>query len=269
MLFTHDGLNFHYLDRGSGIPFFFQHGLGGDVSQPFGLFLPPVGFRLLSFDCRGHGETRPLGDPEKIGLASSADDLFALMDYLKLTRAIVGGISMGAAIALNFTLRHPERVLGLVLCRPAWLDGPMEGNATIFGQVAHLIKNHGPEKGLELFKQSAEYARILRESPDSASALEGQFTNPRARETVVKLERIPSDAPNHDRREWASIDVPTLVLANRQDPIHPFEYGEILARTIPGAESHELTPKSVSLERYGMDVQRFIGEFLQNHFSED
>ena len=31
---------------------------------------------------------------------------------------------MGAGIALNFTLRHPERVLGLVLSRPAWLDAP-------------------------------------------------------------------------------------------------------------------------------------------------
>ena len=49
--FTHDGLNFHYLDKGRGTPFVFQHGLGGDVSQPFGIFAPPPGFRLLGFDC--------------------------------------------------------------------------------------------------------------------------------------------------------------------------------------------------------------------------
>jgi pimeloyl-ACP methyl ester carboxylesterase len=55
----HDGITFHYLDSGEGVPFIFQHGLGGDVTQPYGLFTPPLPFRLLSFDFRGHGETRP------------------------------------------------------------------------------------------------------------------------------------------------------------------------------------------------------------------
>jgi hypothetical protein len=49
--------------------------------------------------------------------------------------------------------------------------------------------------------------------------------------------------------------------------IHPFAYGEALAQDIPGAEFHELTPKSVSKERHGEDVQRFVGDFLVRHFS--
>jgi pimeloyl-ACP methyl ester carboxylesterase len=52
-VFERDGLAFHYLDEGdpSGRPFVFQHGLGGDVSQPAGVFSPPPGIRLLSLDC--------------------------------------------------------------------------------------------------------------------------------------------------------------------------------------------------------------------------
>jgi hypothetical protein len=40
--FERDGLAFHYLDEGdpSGRPFVFQHSLGGDVSQPAGVFSP-------------------------------------------------------------------------------------------------------------------------------------------------------------------------------------------------------------------------------------
>src|SRR5438105_2035578 len=141
--FPHDGLSFHYLDTGSGTPFFFQHGLGGDVNQPFGLFRPPAGIRLLGFDVRGHGETRPLGSPEKVGIASSADDLLALMYHLEFARAIVGGISMGAAIALNFSVRYPDRVLGLVLSRPAWLDRPYPENVAIFSLIGRLIREYG------------------------------------------------------------------------------------------------------------------------------
>jgi len=265
--FKYDGLEFHYEDKGSGTPFIFQHGLGGDVSQPFGLFSPPPGFRLLSFDCRAHGQTHPLGDPVKIQLSCFADDLCAFMNQIGLTRAVVGGISMGAAITLNFTLRYPERVLGLVQSRAAWLDGPMEHNARVFGEIARLIRKEGPQRGFELFKKSKYYLETQRQSTDSANALEGQFTHPRAVETVVKLEQIPVDAPSFNRQEWKSIQVPTLVLANRMDPIHPFEYGEVLVQNIPSAEFRKLTPKSVNLKRHGEDVQRFIEEFLLKHFS--
>jgi pimeloyl-ACP methyl ester carboxylesterase len=264
----HDGLRFHYRERGQGTPFIFQHGLGGDVNQPFGLFVPPAGFRLLAFDCRGHGETRPLGSPDKIGLAAFADDLLALMMRLKLSKAIMGGISMGAAVALNFALRFPQHVLGLVLSRPAWLDGPMHRNAQIYGTIARLIREYGAKRGLELFKQIDVYADILRQSPDSANSLIAQFEHPRAEETVVKLERIPQDVPNRDRREWASITVPALVLANRQDPIHPFEYGEQIAGIIPHAQFKAITPKSVSQERHAADVQTAIEQFLIQHFAE-
>ena len=267
--FKHDGLEFYYQDKGEGTPFIFQHGLGGDVSQPFGLFSPPPGFRLLAFDCRGHGQTHPLGDPAKIRISSFADDLRFFMDQLKLNNAVVGGISMGAAITLNFTLRYPERVLGLVQSRAAWLDGPMEHNARVFGEIARLIRKEGPEKGFEIFKNSKDYLETKRQSTDSANALERHFTHPRALETVVKLEQIPVDAPSFNRQEWKSIQVPTLVLANRQDPIHPFEYGEVMAQNIPGAEFRELTPKSVNLKRHGEEVQRFLEEFLLKHFSKN
>ena len=58
--FERGGLAFNYLDVGdpSG-PFVFQHGLGGDISQPAGIFPPTSGVRLLSLDCRGHGERVP------------------------------------------------------------------------------------------------------------------------------------------------------------------------------------------------------------------
>ena len=125
--FQHEGITFSYRETGSGTPFFFQHGLGGDANQTFNLFRPPPGIRLLTLDCRAHGQT-PVGPPEKISLATFTNDLLALMDFLKIEKAIVGGVSMGAAMALSLAIAHPDRVLGLVLDRPAWLDGPRRDN---------------------------------------------------------------------------------------------------------------------------------------------
>jgi pimeloyl-ACP methyl ester carboxylesterase len=267
--FAHDGLAFHFEDTGEGLPFVFQHGLGGDVSQPCGLFRPPAGVRLLALDCRAHGETRPLGEPARIGIAQFADDLRALLDHLGIDRAVIGGISMGAAVALNFALRFPERVRGLVLSRAAWLDGPMPDNVRRYGTIARLIRQQGARRGLELFRESDDYREILRQAPESANSLAAQFESPRAEETVVKLERIPNDSPVRDLAALSATAVPTLVLANRQDPIHPFEYGTELARRIAGAEFRELTPKSVSREAHAQDVQRALEDFLRRHFPRD
>ena len=264
--FIHENITFHYLEKGTGIAFLFQHGLGGDVEAVFALIEPPSGFRLIGMDFRGHGKTSPLGAVEKIAFDCFADDLIALMDHLGIQSGIIGGTSMGGGVALNCALRYPNRVLGLVLQRPAWLDGPRPENVTIFARIAKLIREHGPQVGLEIFRRSPLYASIAAESNDSANSLVMLFTHPRAIETVEKLERIPQDAPNRDRRQWHKISVPTLVLANGRDPIHPFDYGKTLAQGIPGAEFNEVTPKSVNLTQYTADVRSYIGDFFKRHW---
>src|SRR6185436_15289801 len=95
-----------------------------------------------------------------------------------------------------------------------------------------------------------------------AACLASQFADPRAKGAVDRLERLPGDAPNRDASEWATIRVPTLVLGTRRDLIHPYAYAEALARAIPGASLKELTPKSISAERYQLDTQNAIDNFL-------
>src|SRR5439155_12818427 len=115
----------NYLDAGDGLPFVFQHGIGGDINQPTRVFSPMAGVRLLGFDCRAHGATRWSGHQAELSFSTFGDDLVRFLDHLGITRAVVGGISMGAAVALNVAVRYPQRVAGLVLSRPAWLDRQM------------------------------------------------------------------------------------------------------------------------------------------------
>jgi pimeloyl-ACP methyl ester carboxylesterase len=264
--FDRDGVAFNYRDEGSGLPFFFQHGLGADLTQPFGLFKPPPGIRMIAFDCRAHGLTHPVGDPEKVAIRCFADDLGGLMEHLKIREAVVGGISMGAAVTLNFTLRYPKRVRGLVLSRPAWTDGPHPWNVNIFTLISKLVREHGPVRGQELFRQTPEYKEALEKWPDVAQSLAGQFEHPDVEETVFKLTRIITDSPCTSLEELRSIDVPTLVLANDLDPIHPLEFGLILKKAIRGADFRQITSKSVSVEKHEQDVQAALTQYFQTHF---
>ena len=125
---------------------------------PLGVYRPPPGVRLIGMDFRGHGETRPLGDEAKLRIECLADDLVALLDHLEIDRAVVGGISLGAAVSANLALRHPERVLGLVLSRPAWIDHPLPENVWLFTTIAELLRTVGAKEGLEQFRRTERIA---------------------------------------------------------------------------------------------------------------
>ena len=269
--FERDGITFHYRDVGQGVPFVFQHGLGGDVRQPAGLFVPPPGVRLLRLDARAHGQTQPLGGPSALSFDAFGDDLVAWLDYLGVEQVVLGGISMGAGVALNVAVRYPERVAGLVLSRPAWLDGPMPPeNVARYAAIARLLRAVGaagnPDQALRWaladFEASDDYRGLLASSPDTAQSLRGQLTNERAVAAVARLERLPVDRPLADLGAAAAIWVPTLVLAHRQDPIHRFAFGARLATAIPGARLVVLTPKSIARERHAAEVQRSLDAFL-------
>lgn len=263
--FTHQKIQFHYREHGNGVPFVFQHGLGVDLNQSFALLPGVPGFRVMAFDCRAHGATAPTGGVEELGLTTFADDLGAFLEHLKIERAVVGGTSMGAAVALNYTLRNPDKVLGLVMSRPAWLDAPNPWNVMMFSLITSLVRQHGPVRGEILFRQSPQFLNTQEQWPETAEFMAAQFRDPAVEHAAVKFERIIKDTPCRERAQWKAIQVPTLVLANREDPIHPIEYGQVLAHGIPGAQFEEVTSKAVSVEAHESEVGDRIRKFLAQH----
>jgi pimeloyl-ACP methyl ester carboxylesterase len=218
-------------------------------------------------DCRGHGGTRPLGPADNLSFSSFADDLAALMDHLQIQSAVVGGISMGAGVALNLALRYPEKVEGLVLSRPAWLDSPRPENLKAYPVIARLLREHGAKLGRELFEGTEEYAELERAAPGAGRSLaSSQFGRPRAREYAPVLESLTGDAPGRDLAQSQELRVPVLVLASWQDPTHPHGYAEILARELPSARLEELTPKAEDEGRHAQDARVAIAGFLGRVF---
>lgn len=261
--FEANGITFHYADDNvDRLAFVFQHGLGADISQPMSFFGRDRPFRLISMDCRGHGRTVPLGNRHFLRFNSFSNDIINLLDHLNLPKVVVGGISMGAGIALNFAVRYPDRTRALILSRASWLAEPLPPNLAVFPKIAGLIREHGAHRAKELFASTAEYQTALQFSPANAASWMLQFLRERADETFEILESIPNDVPAPDIASWKKIGLPTLVLANRNDPQHPFEYGQVLAREIPGARFAEITGKAISGQKHVEDVRREILQFI-------
>ncbi len=87
-------------------------------------------FRVLRYDTRGHGDSE--ATPPPYTLDGLADDVVAMLDVLGVERVHWVGLSMGGMIGQNLALRHPGRLLSLVLCdtlsvisdeaQPIWAD---------------------------------------------------------------------------------------------------------------------------------------------------
>jgi pimeloyl-ACP methyl ester carboxylesterase len=255
-------VRFHYALSGSRGPVVvFQHGLGGEVSQPQAIVGGSEVLRAFSFDCRGHGHTKPLGPLESLRFSAFADDLRTILDALHIDSVIVGGISMGAGVALNFALRYPSRVKALIMSRPAWLDTPCPPNLEILRMLARWLKEHGSEKARKLLLSDPEFVRIQRMSRDSAASILRQLERPNPDETIATLAQLPADTPCPVPEAWRDLSIPTLVLINSPDPMHPAEYGQRLAAEIPGSHPARITSKEVDPVLHSYEARNAIEGF--------
>jgi len=251
-------------DMGDGLAVVFQHGLGGSEAQVAQAFPADAGCRRITLEGRGHGASG-LGRSRPFSLKMFADDVLAAADQAGLDRFIAGGISMGAAIALRLACRHPDRVAGLLLVRPAWIFDGAPVNMQPIAEVAGLILDHGPDKARAVFAQSGTAARLLDEAPDNLSSLLGYFDRPDAAAFAQVLADIAADGSGISESDAAGLDVPTLVVGNAVDAVHPLSVAHKLAATIPGAAFVEITPKALDSARHFAELQAAITDFLHAH----
>lgn len=130
-------------------------------------------YRVLRYDTRGFGESVT----ESVSFSNRAD-LLALMDHLKIERAVIVGNSRGGQIAVDFALEHPSRVSGVVFVAgglsgfdqtPASVmkvNSPAEQN--VFGQIDALYEKKDLETAAEL--EANTWASGPEQKPDRAPA---------------------------------------------------------------------------------------------------
>ena len=119
-----NGVNIYYETHGEGFPLILTYGLGGSTSE----WAPQVpvlsrDHRLILWDARGHGQSDSPREGDKYGMDISAADLLGLMDRLEISRAYVGGLSMGGGISTRFTLANPDWVDALLIIDSASASG--------------------------------------------------------------------------------------------------------------------------------------------------
>ncbi|MDH3634095.1 MAG: prolyl aminopeptidase [Gammaproteobacteria bacterium] len=100
----------------NGVPVIFLHGGPGGSCEPgHRRFFNPEAYRIILFDQRGSGKSRPHASLEDNTTWDLVADLEKIRKFLEIDRWVVFGGSWGSTLALAYAQTHPEPVLGLIL----------------------------------------------------------------------------------------------------------------------------------------------------------
>jgi 3-oxoadipate enol-lactonase len=228
----------HVESDGAGDAIIVAHGFGGSARN-FGSLaraLAPTA-RVIRFDARGHARSEAPDDAEAYTPDTFVADVERVLDDAGVATAVVGGLSMGAGIAVRFALAHPERTRGLVLAAfPAGADTP-GSYASVAAPFAACID----ERGLDA--AGAIYVWGPSSTLDAAGAalVRRGFLehDPRAvahilRGVIAVQPKVADLAP-----ALARLRVPTLVVVGALDRTS-LAPSRAVAAAIPGAQLVEI-----------------------------
>ena len=226
-------------NRGKGVPFVWGHSLMGSVrveDQAALLDWSAIERHatVVRYDARGHGNSDGSYNREDYCWDRMAEDMLAVADSFiasgNAKHCLLGGISMGAATALEAAIHQPDRVCGLVLALPptAWETRPRQ--SAVYRRLAWVSGLFGaaPYRLLDLLpipvREDGRNQLALHTAKGLAQA------NPLHVQAALGGAAM-SDMP--DPAQLAQLDVPTLILAWEDDAAHPVSTAEALAETLP------------------------------------
>jgi 3-oxoadipate enol-lactonase len=185
--------------------------------------------RVVTPDLRGHGKSAV--PPGPYTMEQHADDLAALLEHLKIRRAIVAGLSMGGYIALAFWRRHAERVQALILADTRAEPDSAVARAGRDAAIARVQQIGAAPYGEEMLP------RLLAPSSLGNPKLAGAARTMMAAQPVTGIVGDLDSLRNRvdSRPTLPTITVPTLVVVGEQDALTPPVDSQAMAAAIPGA----------------------------------
>jgi len=218
--------------------------------------MAPRGNRVIIVDLLGHGQSDKPADMRTYTMNSFANQLAAVIDHLELSAPVVGGTSLGANVALELAVHHPESAGALFIEMPV-LEDALLGAALIFTPMLLGLRIGKPF----LVPLSEALRRVPRSHYLVDILLDWLRRDPDASRAVLEGVLFGGAAPASEVRE--GITQPALVIGHPADPLHPFSDADMLVDEMPNArlvDANSILEWRVSPARLNDELARFLDE---------
>lgn len=231
--------------------------LDAGVNRQLARSLAAHGFRVVLLDLLGHGTSDKPHHATQHRMDRYARQVVALLDDLGVDRAVVGGVSLGANVALHAAVQAPERVLALIVEMPV-LEWATPAAAALFVPLLLAVSFARPLFGF--------FTSLVRRLPRTGIDLVDSFLGTLSMEpeeiaAVLHGILVGPVAPEIEARR--AITAPTLIIGHENDLIHPFSDAENLADQIAHArlvQARSMVELRLTPERLTREIVLFLDE---------
>jgi pimeloyl-ACP methyl ester carboxylesterase len=245
-----DGTEIYYESRGQGDPIIFVYGIACLMNhwhhqiKYFSRFN-----QVICFDLRGHHQSYPVADKNNLNIASTAKDIEAILDDLKIEKAHFAGHSFGAPVIFSAFDQFPERFKSITLIN-GFARNPIKGMFGLdivepFFYWAKSQFENSPEMLTRIWK-AAVYNPISMRAVAIVGGFNLKLTHFKDIEVYAKgvaeldlhvfLSLLEDMMKFNGEKVLEKINVPTLIISGENDNVTPKSYQEEMADKIHESE---------------------------------
>jgi pimeloyl-ACP methyl ester carboxylesterase len=217
-----DGVKLYYEETGQGTPILFVHEFMGEYrSWEAQMRYFSKRYRCIAFNARGYP---PSDVPQRVddySFEHQRAGILAVLDGLKIDKAHIVGLSMGAFATFYFGMKWPERALSLTLAGVG--SGSMPEARAKFRQeseaAATKLLAEGWGKSAELRGNSPTRVQLQNKSPRAFAEFIGLVSQHSAEGSALTLQGYQALRPSLGdfKDEMAKCKVPTLIISGDED----------------------------------------------------
>ena len=231
--FETEGATLAGLEQGEGLPVVFLHAGVCDkrMWREQMEAVADAGWHAIAYDRRGYGESESIDEP-----FSHLDDLEALLEAFDIHAAVLVGCSMGGGLAVDFALKHPGRVIGLVLIGTSITGAPW--SATEEEQAIEMAEEDAFDRGdMEMLNRVQAHEWL--DGPRSRSGrVGGEARQLFLDMNAMALAKRPLTQEEQMPDAWRRIEnvnTPSLLMVGDEDFSAIIDRHETLSETMPNA----------------------------------
>ncbi|MCW5960397.1 MAG: alpha/beta fold hydrolase [Pyrinomonadaceae bacterium] len=228
-------LNFSETGNGENLVLLHAFPLSNEMWQPQIEFFAEEGFRVITPDHRGFGESANFSDI--LTMEEMANDLVEMLDLLEIENAVFGGLSMGGYVLFEFAKNAGERISSLVFCDTNSSSDTEEKKNNRYDLIKKIEKD-GSDALIENMLPNLICESTKKNNTELVLKIEEMFrkTAPESAIAALRGMAVRNDSDNF----LPSISVPTAFVVGSEDITTPPDISRKMHALTPGSEYIEI-----------------------------